>query len=67
MKTTRAMTILTLSLTLACTGLAGCKRHHETAGEKVDHFGNKVQDTLDPPKGPAEKAGRSLDRATGND
>ncbi|POF62321.1 hypothetical protein CFR73_07290 [Novacetimonas maltaceti] len=66
MTRTSTMTVLMLSVALACTGLSGCKRHHETAGEKLDKFGNKMQDTFDPPKGPAEKAGRSLDRATGN-
>ncbi|MBB2156770.1 hypothetical protein [Gluconacetobacter diazotrophicus] len=38
--------------------LAACEQHRT--------FGQKVQDTLDPPKGPGERAGRSIDRATGN-
>ncbi|WP_193403424.1 hypothetical protein [Kozakia baliensis] len=43
---------------LICAGsLTACAHHHRT-------FGEKVQDTLDPPQGPAEKAGRSIDRAT---
>ena len=58
----RSITLLGLALALAGTGLSACKRHHETAGEKLDHFGDKMQDTFDPPKGPGEKAGRTIDR-----
>lgn len=64
---TRSLALMALALVLASQGLAGCKRHNETVGEKVDHFGDKVQDKLDPPKGPAEKAGRSIDRTLNND
>ncbi|GBQ07327.1 hypothetical protein [Komagataeibacter oboediens] len=63
----RSLTALGLALVLAGTGLSACKRHHETTGEKIDHFGDKMQDTFDPPKGPAEKAGRSIDRTIHND
>ncbi|GCE83819.1 hypothetical protein [Komagataeibacter diospyri] len=63
----RSLTALGLALVLASTGLSACKRHHETTGEKIDHFGDKMQDTFDPPKGPAEKAGRSIDRTIHND
>lgn len=63
----RPLAALGLALVLASTGLSGCKRHHETTGEKIDHFGDKMQDTFDPPKGPAEKAGRSIDRTIHND
>ena len=63
----RSLTALSLALVLAGTGLSACKRHHETTGEKIDHFGDKMQDTFDPPKGPAEKAGRSIDRTIHND
>ncbi|GAB6967171.1 hypothetical protein JCM25156A_12080 [Komagataeibacter kakiaceti JCM 25156] len=63
----RALTLLVLALVLASQGLGGCKRHDETVGEKIDHFGDKVQDKIDPPKGPAEKAGRSIDRTLNND
>ena len=58
----RSAALLGLALTLAATGLDACKRHPQTAGEKLDHFGDKMQDTFDPPKGPGEKAGRSIDR-----
>ncbi|PYD69190.1 hypothetical protein CFR76_11075 [Komagataeibacter swingsii] len=63
----RSLAALGLALVLASTGLGACKRHHETMGEKIDHFGDKMQDTLDPPKGPAERAGRSIDRTIHND
>lgn len=49
---------------LCCVVLTGCKKKPETLGQKIDHLGDKVQDTVDPPKGPAEKIGRDIDRAT---
>jgi predicted small secreted protein len=47
--------------------LTGCpeKSTVQSAGEKIDEAADKVADTIDP-KGPAEKAGRSIDRATGD-
>lgn len=30
----------------------------------LDNFGTKARDAIDPPRGPAEKVGRSVDRAT---
>jgi hypothetical protein len=48
--------------------LAACHQEGpaEKAGSSLDKAGQKVQDTLDPPKGPAQSAGRSIDRALGN-
>ncbi|MFT8719498.1 hypothetical protein [Acetobacter sp.] len=46
-----------IALSIASFGLSACHPHERT-------FGEKVQDTLDPPKGPVEKAGRAVDRAT---
>ncbi|WP_308721442.1 hypothetical protein [Komagataeibacter xylinus] len=63
----RSVAALGLALMVAATGLSGCKRHHETTGEKIDHFGDKMQDTFDPPKGPGEKAGRTIDRTLHDD
>ncbi|MGS0648421.1 hypothetical protein ACU81Q_12410 [Komagataeibacter melomenusus] len=63
----RSVAVLGLALMVAGTGLSGCKRHHETTGEKIDHFGDKMQDTFDPPKGPGEKAGRTIDRTLHDD
>ncbi|MFT8805504.1 MAG: hypothetical protein ABF876_04495 [Acetobacter aceti] len=48
-----------LALSIACAGLTACKPHERT-------FGEKVRDAVDPPKGPIEKAGRAVDRATSN-
>lgn len=47
--------------------LTGCpeKGPGQKVGEKIDAAKDKVSDTLDP-KGPVEKAGRSIDKATGN-
>ncbi len=38
----------------------------EKAGSSLDKAGQKVQDTVDPPQGPAQAAGRKVDRALGN-
>ncbi len=48
--------------------LAACHQEGpaERAGHSLDNAGNRVQDTLDPPKGPAQSMGRSLDRTLGN-
>ncbi|GBQ69953.1 hypothetical protein AA103196_2360 [Ameyamaea chiangmaiensis NBRC 103196] len=53
----RLFLIMMLAVSVPCLSLTACKEHKRT-------FGEKVQDTLDPPKGPLEKAGRSVDRAT---
>ncbi len=49
-------------------GLAACHQEGpaEKAGQSLDNAGQKVQDTLNPPKGPAQSAGRSIDRALGD-
>ncbi|MBB2166904.1 hypothetical protein HLH36_00785 [Gluconacetobacter aggeris] len=53
-----------LAATLCCVALTACKKKPETLGQKIDNLGNRVQDTVDPPKGPAERLGREIDRAT---
>ncbi|MFT8675916.1 MAG: hypothetical protein ABF990_12785 [Acetobacter sp.] len=52
----RSLAII-LALSVVGLGAVACKPHKRT-------FGEKVQDTLDPPKGEAERAGRAIDRAT---
>ena len=49
-------------------GLAACHQEGpaEKAGQSLDNAGQKVQDTLNPPQGPAQSAGRKVDRALGN-
>jgi len=54
----RKSILLLLALSVSCVTLTACE-HHRT-------FGEKVRDTVDPPKGPIEKAGRSVDRTLGN-
>jgi ABC-type oligopeptide transport system substrate-binding subunit len=64
----RPSVLLTAVIAVAATlALTGCPKKGATqrAGEKLDAAKDKVSDTLNP-KGPAEKAGRSIDRATGN-
>ncbi|GBR35418.1 hypothetical protein AA101099_0024 [Neoasaia chiangmaiensis NBRC 101099] len=54
----RKICLSALALVLMSGSLAACEQHRT--------FGQKVQDTVDPPKGPLQKAGRSIDRATGD-
>jgi hypothetical protein len=51
---------------LALVALVGCESEGpaENAGEKIDAGIQKAKDTISPP-GPAEKAGRALDKAAG--
>jgi hypothetical protein len=48
-------------------GLAAChqERPAEQAGQKLDTLGQKASDALNPPQGPAQGAGRKVDRALG--
>jgi predicted small lipoprotein YifL len=52
----------------ALLSVAGCKKEGpaEQAGHQIDKLGDKVQDTVDPPKGPLQATGRAIDRATNN-
>jgi len=61
----RKLLLLPVLLTL---GLAACHQEGpaERAGHSLDNAGQKVQDTLDPPQGPAQSAGRKIDRALGD-
>lgn len=49
-------------------GLAGCHQEGpaEKAGKSLDNAGQSVSDTLNPPQGPAQAAGRKVDRTLGN-
>jgi predicted small lipoprotein YifL len=53
---------------LMLASLAACHQEGpaEKAGSSLDKVGQKVQDTLDPPAGPAQAAGRKVDRALGD-
>jgi predicted small lipoprotein YifL len=52
----------------ALLSVAGCKKEGpaEQAGHQIDKLGDKVQDTVDPPRGPLQATGRAIDRATNN-
>jgi hypothetical protein len=45
--------------------LAACQREGpgERAGRSLDRAGERLRDTVDPPRGPVERLGRSVDRA----
>ena len=62
------ISMLIVACGLSLVGLTAC--HQEGAGERagrnLDNAGHSVRDTLDPPRGPVESAGRKLDRALGN-
>jgi hypothetical protein len=62
----KLMIVPVLLLTL---GVTACQQQGpaERAGTSLDHVGQSIQDTLDPPQGPAQSAGRKIDRALGND
>ncbi len=53
---------------LMMVGLGACHQEGpgERAGKSLDHAGQSVRDTLDPPRGPIESAGRKIDRTLGN-
>lgn len=55
-----ALTLLAaLGATTACTREGPAER----AGRNLDRAGERVRDTVDPPRGPVERLGRSVDRA----
>jgi hypothetical protein len=49
-------------------GLVACHQEGpaERAGHSLDNAGQRVGDALNPPQGPAQSAGRKIDRALGN-
>jgi hypothetical protein len=61
----RVSLLITAALTIL--GLAACHQEGpaERAGKRLDNVGQSVSDTLNPPQGPVESAGRKVDRALG--
>ncbi len=61
--------LLMIPVLLATLGVAACHQEGpaERTGRNLDNAGQKVQDAFDPPQGPAQSAGRKVDRALGND
>ncbi len=54
-----AAIVVTLSLAACNEGPA------ERTGKKIDNAGQSLRDAVNPPSGPAQSLGRSIDRATG--
>jgi hypothetical protein len=55
-----------LGIVAALAATAACARREgpaERAGRGLDRAGERVRDTVDPPRGPVERLGRSVDRA----
>jgi hypothetical protein len=54
-----------LAVLAALATTAACTREGpgERAGRSLDRAGERVRDTVDPPRGPVERLGRSVDRA----
>ncbi len=65
MKCTLRPFLSALALVSALAATAACTREGpaERAGRGLDRTGERVRDTLDPPRGPVERFGRSVDRA----
>jgi hypothetical protein len=53
-----ALAILAALAATACTREGPAER----AGRSLDRTGERVRDTVDPPRGPVERLGRSVDR-----
>ncbi len=60
--------LLTAAAALALLGLSACHEEGpgEKAGKSLDNAGKSVSDAVNPPQGPAQSAGRKVDRALGN-
>jgi hypothetical protein len=54
-----------LAVLAALAATAACTREGpaERAGRNLDRAGERVRDTVDPPRGPVERMSRSVDRA----
>jgi hypothetical protein len=57
--------LLPALMVLAALAAASCAREGpaERAGRSLDRTGERVRDTVDPPRGPSERVGRAVDRA----
>jgi hypothetical protein len=60
--------LLIAACAMLVVGLTACHQEGpaEKAGSSLDKAGQKVQDAVDPPQGPAQAAGRKVDRALGD-
>ena len=55
-------------LMIVALGLTACHQEGpaERAGSSLDNAGQRIGDALNPPQGPAQSAGRKIDRALGD-
>jgi hypothetical protein len=60
--------LILAAIVLSALGLAACHQEGpaERAGEKLDTLGQKASDALNPPQGPAQSVGRTIDRTLGH-
>jgi hypothetical protein len=60
--------MLIAATALILVGVCGCHQEGpaERAGHSLDHAGQSLSDAVNPPQGPAQSAGRKVDRALGN-
>lgn len=60
--------LMTAAAALMLVGLAACHEEGpaERSGKSLDHAGKSLSDAVNPPQGPAQSAGRKVDRALGN-
>jgi hypothetical protein len=60
--------LLIIGAALMLAGLSACHQEGpaEKTGQSLDNAGKSVSDALNPPQGPAQSAGRKVDRALGN-
>jgi hypothetical protein len=57
-----------LAVAVITLGLGACHQEGpaERAGRSLDNAGQRIGDTLNPPQGPTQSAGRKIDRTLGN-
>ena len=65
MRPSTALKVLVAGSFLA-TAAACSEGPAERAGTKLDNAGRSISDAVNPPKGPAQSLGRSVDRTLGN-
>ena len=60
--------LILAAIVLSALGLAACHQEGpaERAGEKLDTLGQKASDAVNPPQGPAQSVGRTIDRTLGH-
>jgi hypothetical protein len=65
-KDTMRILLPVLAVITLCLGACHQEGPAERAGQNLDNAGQRIGDTLNPPQGPAQSAGRKIDRALGD-